>query len=270
MDDRGLRSQIYELVNHTQAAVDELSGAIERLGGQLLILRGVRARLDPANPREGQQIETLAREIQDNLQAIQRAWSESTFTRMPDLQDLKQGGLIARLPELIAEEVARLSPIARRLLAGASMFVAFEGGKWLAPPVVKMAVTERVVYPQAIAGGRRAAVRLEPVGKAGTELLRDGDIVRIALVDPHPDYKSRTHLAQQWGIYSLVSVDPEDREAFWFEVHKEDRQSGSTITPDEALHLVHQSHQEAIGPQKDAEGLIGFGNNTTTQRLYLK
>jgi hypothetical protein len=159
-----------------------------------------------------------------------------------------------------------LSPIAGRLLANATVFVSFEDGKWLAPPVDK----GPVVYPQAVAGGRRAAVRLEPVGKSSTGLLRNGDIVRIALVDPHPNYKSRTHLAQQWGIYALVSVDPEDREAFWFKVHKENTQAGTPITPNDALQLVHQSHQEAIGPKKDEEGFIGFGNNTTTKRLYLK
>jgi hypothetical protein len=266
MDDRDLRSQIYELVNHTHAAVDELAGAIETLQGQLFILARLRSRLDPTNPQEGQRVETLSREIQDNIHAIQRAWSESKFTTIPDLQALKHAGKITRLPELIAEEVAILSPIANRLLAGATVFVSFEGGKWLAPPIDKGGV----VYPQAIAGGSRAAVRLEPVGKSSAELLRHGDIVRIALVDPRPDFKSRTHLAQQWAIYSLVSVDPEDREAFWFKVHKQNLQSGATITPDDALQLVHQSHQEAIGPKKDEEGFVGFGNNTTTKSLYLK
>jgi hypothetical protein len=270
MDDRDLRSKIYELVNHTHAAVDELAGAIETLRGQLFILTRVRPRLDPASPHEGQQVQSLATEIQDNIHAIQRAWSESKFTTIPDLQELKHGGKIKRLPELIGEEVARLSPIATRLLANATVFIHFEDGKWLAPPVDKIAVTEHIVYPQTTAGWRRAAVRLEPVGKSSKELLRNGDIVRIALVDPLPKFNSRTHLAQQWGIYSLVSVDPEDREAFWFKVHKEDMQSGTTITPDDALQLVHQSHNEAIGPQKDAEGFIGFGNNTTTKRLYLK
>jgi hypothetical protein len=270
MDDREIGSKIYELVNHTHATVDELSGAIETLLGQHFILTRIRPKVDPANPREGQHVESLAREIQDNIRAIQRTWSESKFTTIPNLQELKHRGKITRLPELIAEEVAGMSPIANRLLAGVTVFVYFEGGKWLAPPIDKTAVANPVVYPQAIAGGRRAAVRLEPVGKSGTELLRNGDNVRLALVEPLPKFKSRTHLAQQWGIYSLVSVDPEDREAFWFKVQKEDLQSGTTITPDDALQLVHQSHNEAIGPQKDAEGFIGFGNNTTTNRLYLK
>jgi hypothetical protein len=270
MDDRDIRSEIYDLVNHTHASVDELAGAIETLRGQLFILTRVRPKLDPTNPHEGQQVDSLDREIQDTIHAIQRAWSESKFTTIPDLQELRHQGKITRLPELIAEEVARLSPIANRLLANATVFVYFEDGKWLAPPIGKVAVTEPVVYPQAIAGGGRAAVRLEPVVKSSTKLLRNGDIVRIALIDPLPNFKSRTHLAQQWGIYSLVSVDPENREAFWFKVHKENLQSGTTITPDDALQLVHQSHQEAIGPQKDAEGFIGFGDNTTTKRLYLK
>ena len=270
MDDRDIRSKIYELVNQTHAVVDELAGAIEAFQGQLSILTRLRPKLDPAKPQEGQQVETLAREIQANIHAIQRAWSESKFTTIPDLRELKHRGKITRLPELIAEEVARLSPIANRLLAGATVFVYFEGEKWLAPPVDKIAFAAPVVYPQVVAGGRRAAVRLEPVGKSSTELLRNDDLVRIALVDPHPSYESRTHLAQQWGIYSLVSVDPEDRDAFWFKVHKEDVWSGTTITPDDALQLVHQSHNEAIGPQKDSEGFIGFGDNTTTKKLYLK
>jgi hypothetical protein len=269
MDDRDLRSKIYELVNQTHAAVDELAGAIEAFQGQLSILTRVRPKLNPANPHEGQQVQSLAREIQANIHAIQRAWSESKFTSIPDLRELKHKGKITRLPELIAEEVTRLSPIANRLLAGATVFVLFEGGKWLAPPVDK-GFGEHVVYPQAVVGGRRAAVQLEPVGKSSTELLRHGDIVRIALVDPLPNFKSRTHLAQQWGIFSLVSIDPEDRDAFWFEVRKVDMQSGTTITPDDALQLVHQSHKEAIGPKKDEEGFIGFGDNTTTKKLYLK
>jgi hypothetical protein len=33
MDDRDMRSKIYELVNHTHAAVDELAGAIETYRG---------------------------------------------------------------------------------------------------------------------------------------------------------------------------------------------------------------------------------------------
>lgn len=271
MDDRDIRSKIYELVNQTHAAVDELAGAIEAFQGQLSILTRVRPKLDPINPHEGQQVESLAREIQNNIQAIRRAWSESKFNTIPDLQELKHRGKITRLPELIAKEVARLSPIATRLLAGDTVFVYFEDGKWLAPPVDKIAVTEHVIYPQAIAEGRRSAVQLEPVGnKSSTELLRHDDLLRIALVDPHPNFKSRTHLAQQWSINSLVSVDPENREAFWFKVRKENLQSGTTITPDDALQLVHQSHNEAIGPKKDEEGFIGFGNNTTTQKLYLK
>jgi hypothetical protein len=272
MDDRDLRSEIHDLVNQAHAAVDELAGAIETLREQHFILDRVRALLDPTRPQEGQQVQSLDKEIQDNIHAIQRAWSESKFTTIPNLQDLKQRGKITRLPELIAEEVARLSPIANRLLAGTTAFVYFEGGKWLAPPIDQRAtvISEPVVYVQAVAGGSRAAVRLEPVGKSGTELLRHGDIVRIALVDPLPKFESRTHLAQQWGIFSLVSVDPEDREAFWFKVQKEDTRSGSTITPDDALQLIHQSHNEAIGPKKDEEGFIGFGNNTTTRKLYLK
>jgi hypothetical protein len=266
LDDRDIRNQIYELVNQAHAAVDELAGAIEALQGQLLILTHIRPKLDPANPQEGQQVESLDREMQGNIHAIRRAWSESKITNLPDLRELKQRGTITRLPELIVEEAARLRRIANRLLAAATVYVSFEGGKWLAPPIEK----GPVVYAQAVAGGRRAAVRLEPVGKAGTELLRHGDIVRMALVDPLQNYKSRTHLAQQWAIYSLVSVDPEDRDAFWFKVHKEDVRTGTTITPDDALQLVHQSHQEAIGPKKDEEGFIGFGDNTTTKKLYLK
>jgi hypothetical protein len=170
---------------------------------------------------------------------------------------LKHGGKITRLPELIVEEVARLRPIASRLLANATVFVYFEGGKWLAPPVHKVAVTDPVVYPQAIAGGRRAAVRLEPVGKSGTELLRHGDIVRVALVDPLPNFKSRTHLAQQWGIYSLVSVEPENRDAFWFKVTRK-LCSRYHHHPDHTLQLVHQSHNEAIGPQKTLKASSGL------------
>jgi hypothetical protein len=266
MDSRPARDEIYTTVNRAHAAVEGLTRGVEVLECQLGDLERIRSRVDPDKPEEGRQAAGLVKEVQETVRSIRQAWTESKLTTVPNLRELKQSGRIARMPDDVAEEVGRMAPIADRLIAGDTVFMSFADGKWLAPPTVK----GPVVYPGATAASSHAAVRLEPVGKSGSELLRHGDIVRLALVHPHPEFSSRTHLAQQWAIYALVSADAENKEAFWFKVHKVDTRANAYVCASDAIQLVLQSHKEAIGPKKDEAGLVGFGDNTTTKILYLK